>query len=646
MDDDGSGDITPQEFHIALKKLGVKLTESELNIVVAEIDEDGDGSISVGEFENAVQRHRDFKGFNSDGDIASSDEEDDEEAKAAKAREKANLELKPIMESVLTRWSEQQLTSTVAAMSAPENVAGLIKMYAPMTEEEEAAEADADAEAEAEKSKSKKKKKRRKTTRKVAQPAPADDENETGGSVDAKLDKRGSAPNGGGDRLASVSSSTSWQRTVAVTASLTPTAFEVGLRDKTRDPLQNVGTDGDVPEAWGEFTVDDEAMRMGSMWNKEETAFATKLAAESDPIQAMQIITAHWEERLALSPMTVDVDGIMAGEWVANSAMLVQLFARSPNSEIDKAPLKELLDRLAHLLDQVQKLKRLSEQDFERMGAIQRRRSIDCIDTGTDEEEEFGEDEKEVILRNKRMPRLTMLISRVPIEMEEGEDEAEESKGEGEEEEEKGEDEEKYIDEGEEKGEDEDKDEGEKIKMARVASRRAAGKATKGRKRATFAVMGVGKKAAKAENPFLKAASVAAAASAVAKEKHLKMRWIKSHTHQVSVHLAKVSFEMKKLQNEIVSTVIRVIHDQARFVEIQGRVCAEAVGNVVEQWVGCRKFDPSTALREERTQAEIAAVSNSLVRGRMHDILHEDSSDEMLFLREVTKEHSDSLRRM
>jgi hypothetical protein len=670
MDDDGSGDITPEEFQLALKKLGVKLTNDEMEIVVKEIDEDGDGSISVSEFENAVQRHRDFKGFNSDGDIDSSDEEDEEEAKAA--AEKAEQEEKgqeaeeggigkPILEEVLKRWTRHQLTNEAAVEAAPENVSGIMQMFSPETEAE-GEERDREEEEDPEKKGKRKKKKRRKRKKPASAASDLSDTNQG-------ISRRGSAV---GERASSICGHTSWQRTVAVTASLTPCAFQVGLREKTRDPLEPMSFDGDEPKGWGSFTVVEDANRISEVWNKDETFFANKLVVESDPIQALQLVATHWQDRLALSPDAIDVDGVMAGEAIASSAMLVQLFARSPNMEIDKTEFKELLERLARLRDQVEKLKTLADQDFDKMGKNQKRRSIDIVD-----QHDNGSGKGELVLRNKRMPRLTMLVARVQLD--DDEVEKDEEAAEEDEEKEDEEDEEKNDEEDEEKGEggqeDKDKedevegggregkeedgnDDDAKIRLARVASRRAAGKASKGRNRAagkaskgrnrtTFAIGAATKpKASKASNPFLNAATAAADAAAAKKETNLKMRWIKSHTHQVAVHLAKVSFEMKKLQDEIVTAIIRAMQDQARFAEIQGRVCSEAVGNAVEQWVECRTFDPSAAMRKDRAAAEAVAVTNSLVRGRLSDVLPDDSSDEMLFLRGVIAEFSDPLRRM
>ena len=58
IDVDGSGEIEPAEFVQAVSKMGLKLTQEELDAVVHEMDVDGDGFLSEAEIK-ALGQDRD-----------------------------------------------------------------------------------------------------------------------------------------------------------------------------------------------------------------------------------------------------------------------------------------------------------------------------------------------------------------------------------------------------------------------------------------------------------------------------------------------------------------------------------------------------------------------------------------------------------
>ena len=58
MDEDKSGSVTRDEFAAALDRLGVHVTAQEVAIVLSKVDIDGDGSISMAEFKEAVRVHK------------------------------------------------------------------------------------------------------------------------------------------------------------------------------------------------------------------------------------------------------------------------------------------------------------------------------------------------------------------------------------------------------------------------------------------------------------------------------------------------------------------------------------------------------------------------------------------------------------
>ena len=55
FDADGSGNITAQELRTTMGKLGVKLTDDEVDDMINEADTDGDGQISYEEFSNMMK---------------------------------------------------------------------------------------------------------------------------------------------------------------------------------------------------------------------------------------------------------------------------------------------------------------------------------------------------------------------------------------------------------------------------------------------------------------------------------------------------------------------------------------------------------------------------------------------------------------
>jgi Ca2+-binding EF-hand superfamily protein len=50
IDVDGSGEIEPAEFVQAISKMGLKLSQEELDAVVHELDVDGDGTVELHEY--------------------------------------------------------------------------------------------------------------------------------------------------------------------------------------------------------------------------------------------------------------------------------------------------------------------------------------------------------------------------------------------------------------------------------------------------------------------------------------------------------------------------------------------------------------------------------------------------------------------
>ncbi|KAJ8760747.1 hypothetical protein K2173_017887 [Erythroxylum novogranatense] len=56
LDKDGDGCITLEELGVALKSLGQHPTEDELQIMISEVDVDGNGTIEFGEFINLMER--------------------------------------------------------------------------------------------------------------------------------------------------------------------------------------------------------------------------------------------------------------------------------------------------------------------------------------------------------------------------------------------------------------------------------------------------------------------------------------------------------------------------------------------------------------------------------------------------------------
>merc|ERR1711974_148113 len=57
FDRNNDGDITTGEFSAILQRLGSSLTLDDIQAVVDEIDADGDGLISLEEFETLVRKH-------------------------------------------------------------------------------------------------------------------------------------------------------------------------------------------------------------------------------------------------------------------------------------------------------------------------------------------------------------------------------------------------------------------------------------------------------------------------------------------------------------------------------------------------------------------------------------------------------------
>jgi hypothetical protein len=54
FDDDGSGELSYWEFVKGLERLGVKLSDNRLEMIMKDLDTDGGGSIDLAEFENAI----------------------------------------------------------------------------------------------------------------------------------------------------------------------------------------------------------------------------------------------------------------------------------------------------------------------------------------------------------------------------------------------------------------------------------------------------------------------------------------------------------------------------------------------------------------------------------------------------------------
>jgi Ca2+-binding EF-hand superfamily protein len=55
FDEDGSGEVTVEEFVDTLKKFDAGLTETEMLEVARDLDESGDGMLSLQEFEQAIE---------------------------------------------------------------------------------------------------------------------------------------------------------------------------------------------------------------------------------------------------------------------------------------------------------------------------------------------------------------------------------------------------------------------------------------------------------------------------------------------------------------------------------------------------------------------------------------------------------------
>jgi Ca2+-binding EF-hand superfamily protein len=56
FDEDGSGEITVEEFKTALEKMNAGLTLDEICAIVKDFDEDGSGEISLEEFEKVIEK--------------------------------------------------------------------------------------------------------------------------------------------------------------------------------------------------------------------------------------------------------------------------------------------------------------------------------------------------------------------------------------------------------------------------------------------------------------------------------------------------------------------------------------------------------------------------------------------------------------
>jgi calmodulin len=57
FDEDSSGEIQRTEMNEALKRFGVSMTDDELNLLMCELDPNGDGKISFNEFHELLERH-------------------------------------------------------------------------------------------------------------------------------------------------------------------------------------------------------------------------------------------------------------------------------------------------------------------------------------------------------------------------------------------------------------------------------------------------------------------------------------------------------------------------------------------------------------------------------------------------------------
>ena len=53
IDDDNTGEITPQELRVVLESLGDTVTDKEIKAMIAAADANGDGSIQFDEFVEA-----------------------------------------------------------------------------------------------------------------------------------------------------------------------------------------------------------------------------------------------------------------------------------------------------------------------------------------------------------------------------------------------------------------------------------------------------------------------------------------------------------------------------------------------------------------------------------------------------------------
>eukprot|EP01050_Picozoa_sp_SAG11_P017951 SAG11_NODE_2647_length_3132_cov_3.280910_3_plen_136_part_00 len=56
FDEDGDGDLTPEQFAAALASIGIAFTSLELSNLVTTIDSDGDGLLSIAELSKRMRR--------------------------------------------------------------------------------------------------------------------------------------------------------------------------------------------------------------------------------------------------------------------------------------------------------------------------------------------------------------------------------------------------------------------------------------------------------------------------------------------------------------------------------------------------------------------------------------------------------------
>ena len=57
FDADGNGVLTPREFGQALSRVGIKLSKEDFDVLVGDLDKNGDGYIEFGEFSSGVIDH-------------------------------------------------------------------------------------------------------------------------------------------------------------------------------------------------------------------------------------------------------------------------------------------------------------------------------------------------------------------------------------------------------------------------------------------------------------------------------------------------------------------------------------------------------------------------------------------------------------